>query len=176
MTNHEELRMEKKLLLLGTLRSHEMHGYQLNEMMSQRVGIPIKLTKPNAYKLLNKMEQDGWITYRVEQEGNRPPRRVYNITEEGEFAFQKMLRESLAAYSVPEFPSTVGFYFLDLLPSDEAVTLLQKRRTQVVSHFDEVAEIPVDMREAHLGTEYLYRFYRNEIVWLDEIIARLSGS
>ena len=53
--------MEKKLLLLGTLRIHEMHGYQLNELLAQSVGMPIKLTRPNAYKLLNKMEQDGWI-------------------------------------------------------------------------------------------------------------------
>ena len=117
--------MEKKLLLLSLLRDHEMHGYQLSEMLGQRVGIPINLTKSNAYKLLNKMEQDSWITYREEQEGNRPPRRVYTITDDGEAVFQQMLRESLATYIAPEFPSTVAFNFLGLLPTDEAVALLQ---------------------------------------------------
>ena len=34
------------------------------------------------------MEQDGWVTFREEQEGNRPPRRVYKITPEGATAFQ----------------------------------------------------------------------------------------
>jgi DNA-binding PadR family transcriptional regulator len=167
--------MEKKLLLLGTLRSHEMHGYQFNEMLSQSVGIPIKLTKPNAYKLLKKMEQDGWITYREEQVGNRPPRRVYQITDAGEVVFQEMLRESLAAYSSPEFPSTVAFNFLELLPDDEAVVLLQQRREKVITLFDEIDGVPVEMREAHRGVEYLYRFYQTEIEWLDEMIARLSG-
>lgn len=166
--------MEKKLLLLGTLRSHEMHGYQLNEMLRQSVGLPIKLTKPNAYKLLNKMEQDGWITYREEREGNRPPRRVYKITEEGEIVFQEILRDSLAAYSIPEFPSTVGFNFLDLLPRDEAMILLQQRRGKVISLYDEMNEIPVEIREAHLSVEYLYRFYQTEIAWLDEVIGRLG--
>lgn len=168
--------MEKKLLLLGTLRSHEMHGYQLNEMLSQSVGLPIKLTKPNAYKLLNKMEQDGWITYREERSGNRPPRRVFKITDKGEIVFQKMLRDSLAAYSIPEFPSTVGFNFLELLPRDEAVTLLQQRREKVISLYDEMTEIPDEMREAHLSVEYLYRFYQTEIAWLDEAIVRLKES
>jgi DNA-binding PadR family transcriptional regulator len=168
--------MEKKLLLLGTLRSHEMHGYQINEMLKQSVGLPIKLTKPNAYKLLNKMEQDGWICYREEQEGNRPKRRVYSITEEGEAVFQQMLRDSLTIYLAPEFPSIVVFNFLELLPVDEAVALLQQRREKVVAHFDDMAEIPPDMREAHLSIEYLFRFYRNEIEWLDEIIAQLSES
>lgn len=166
--------MEKKLLLLGTLRSHEMHGYQLNEMLRQSVGLPIKLTKPNAYKLLNKMEQDGWITYREEREGNRPSRRVYKITEEGEIVFQEILRDSLAAYSIPEFPSTVGFNFLDLLPRDEAMILLQQRRGKVISLYDEMNEIPVEIREAHLSVEYLYRFYQTEIAWLDEVIGRLG--
>ena len=150
--------MEKILLLLGTLRSHEMHGYQFNQMLSQSVGIPIKLTKPNAYKLLGKMEQDGWITYREEQVGNRPSRRVYKITDTGEVIFQKMLRESLAAYSSPEFPSTVAFNFLELLSNDEAIMLLQQRREKVVALHDEMVEMPAELREAHLGVEYLYRF------------------
>jgi len=168
--------MEKKLLLLGTLRAHEMHGYQLNEMLRQSVGLPIRLTKPNAYKLLNKMEQDGWITYREEQEGNRPPRRVYKITKEGEIAFQNMLRDSLSAYLIPEFPSTVVFNFLELIPADEAVALLKQRREKIVAYFNEVDEIPAEMREAHLSVEYLFRFYQTEIEWLDEIIAQLSES
>ena len=168
--------MEKKLLLLSLLRDHEMHGYQLSEMLGQRVGIPINLTKSNAYKLLNKMEQDNWITYREEQEGNRPPRRVYTITDDGEAVFQQMLRESLATYIAPEFPSAVAFNFLGLLPTDEAVALLQQRREAVLVHFNEVAEIPDEMREAHLGIEYLARFYQTEIAWLDEIIAKLSES
>jgi len=168
--------MEKKLLLLGVLRDHEMHGYQLNEMLGQSVGLPIKLTKPNAYKLLNKMEQDGWVTYRKEQEGNRPPRRVYTITDKGEIAFYQMLRDSLAAYAAPEFPSTAVFNFLDLLPSAEAVALLQERREKVVAHFKKVAEMDAEMREMHLGIEYLFRFYRIELEWLDEVMVQLSNS
>lgn len=168
--------MEKKLLLLGVLRAHEMHGYQLHEILGQSAGLPVKLTKPNAYKLLNKMAQDGWITYREEQEGNRPPRRVYAITDKGEAAFQQMLRSSLAAYDAPEFPGAVGLNFLELLPPDEAAALLQQRRAKVVIYFDELADLPTEMREAHLGAVYLYRFYQSEIEWLDDVIAQLSAS
>jgi DNA-binding PadR family transcriptional regulator len=168
--------MEKKLLLLGLLRNHEMHGYQLNEMLDKSAGISIKLTRPNAYRLLNNMEQDGWVTYREEQEGNRPPRRVYTVTEKGEIAFQQMLRDSLATYSVPEFPGTVAINFLELLSVDEAVALLQQRRDEVVAHFNTVAEMPAEMREAHPGIVYLFRFFRSEIEWLNEIISQLRDS
>lgn len=168
--------MEKKLLLLGVLRDHEMHGYQLNEMLAESGELPVKLTRPNAYKLLSKMEQDGWITYREEQEGNRPPRRVYQITDTGESAFQQMLRDSLEAYSTPEFPGAVGINFLELLPPDEAIALLQERRDKVATHLAGMEKIPIEMREKHLGMEYLLRFFRSEIDWIDEIIDRLTGA
>jgi len=64
--------MEKKLLLLGLLLSHGMHGYQLNENLQHNPGTPNTLKKSNAYKLLNDMEKDGWVTHIQEQEGNRP--------------------------------------------------------------------------------------------------------
>jgi DNA-binding PadR family transcriptional regulator len=166
--------MEKKLLLLSLLRDHEMHGYQLSEMLCRNGGIPIHLTKPNAYKLLKKMEEGGWVTHYEEQEGNRPPRRVYQITEEGEAAYQQMLRENLANYSVPEFPSAVAFNLLSILPVGEAVNLLRGRREIIVAHLDEVLESPTEMHAIHWSIEYLIRFYQSEIEWLDEIIARLS--
>lgn len=166
--------MEKKLLLLSILRAHEAHGYQLNEMLGQSVGIPITLTRPNAYKLLNKMEQDGWISYREEQQGNRPPRRVYAITADGEAAFQQMLRDSLVAYSTPELPGALVFNYLDLLPADEAAVLLGQRREKIAVLFDELSEMPADVREAHPGVEYLLRFYESEIKWVDAIINQLN--
>jgi len=166
--------MEKKLLLLGILRNQEMHGYQLNEMLGKGSGIPIKLSKPNAYRLLNKMEQDGWVVYREEREGNRPPRRVYAITNEGEREFQRMLRNSLAGYPVPEFPSSVALNYLELLPTPEVIALLQQRREDVAARFNDMAAIPAEVREMHPGIEYLFRFYRFEIDWLDEIIAQYS--
>jgi DNA-binding PadR family transcriptional regulator len=166
--------MEKKLLLLSLLRDHAMHGYQMSEMLSQQAGVPINLTKPNAYKLLKKMEAEGWVTYYEEQEGNRPPRRVYQITDEGETAYQQMLRENLASYAVPEFPSAVGFNLLSVLPAEEAVALLQERREIIVDHLNEVGEIPSEMRPVHMSIDYLIRFYQTEIEWLDEMITNLS--
>ncbi|MFA9564800.1 MAG: SDR family oxidoreductase [Acidimicrobiales bacterium] len=51
--------MERKLLLLGLLRSHEMYGYQLNEFIDSHLGATVHLKKPTAYRLLNTMVDDG---------------------------------------------------------------------------------------------------------------------
>lgn len=167
--------MEKKLLILGVLRSQEMHGYQLSEHLDHNVGIAIALKKSNAYKLLNKMEEDGWVIYHEEREGNRPPRRVYAITPEGETAFQHMLRQSLAAYPSPEFPAVIALDHLDALPPDEAVSLLGQRREKVQERFDEIDVVPADVRSLHLGIEYVHRYYSAELEWLDEVIAQVKS-
>ena len=168
--------MEKKLLLLGLLLSHGMHGYQLNEMLQHNPGTPIALKKSNAYKLLNDMEKDGWVTHIQEQEGNRPHRRVYSVTEEGEEAFYRLLRENLSTYPSPEFPGVVGLNFLYLLPAVKAVTLLETRLQLVDAKFQQLDEISAEIRQSHLATEYLHKYYANEIEWLTEIINRLQST
>jgi DNA-binding PadR family transcriptional regulator len=166
--------MEKRLILLGGLRSQAMHGYQLNEMLSHNAGLAITLTKANAYKLLKKMEQEGLVHASQEQEGNRPPRRVYTVTAQGEAAFQRQLRESLATYPIPELPAAVPLDFLDELPSEEAAALLRQRREIVRARFEHMDAFSDEIRDSHLGVAYMHRYYENELSWLDDLINELS--
>ena len=125
--------MERKLLLLGLLRSQEMHGYQINELIDEHLGTSIELKKPTIYKMLDGMMNDGWIIFHEEREGNYPTRRVYQITPEGEETFQQLLRQSLADYKPISYLGNVGIMYLDTLPAEEAVALLQKRREKVAN-------------------------------------------
>lgn len=166
--------MEKKLLLLGLLFSHNMHGYQLNEMLKHNFSMPITLKKSNAYKLLNDMEIDGWVTHQKEQEGNRPTRRVYTLTEKGKEVFCRLLRENLAACPPPEFPSVVGLDFVHVLPSEEVITLLEQRHQAVKAKFEQLDSVSTEIRESHLTVEYLHHHYATELQWLVNVINRLQ--
>lgn len=166
--------MEKKLILLGVLRNQDMHGYQLSDHLEHTSGMAISLSKANAYRLLAGMEADGWVTYREEQEGNRPPRRVYTITAAGEQAFQNILRESLGAYLRPQLPGAVALNYLDSLPQDEAVALLEQRREGLRRQYLEIDNYPEEVRHTHEGIAYLHRFFLSEMEWLEELIARLK--
>jgi DNA-binding PadR family transcriptional regulator len=165
--------MEKKLLLLGYLLSHSMHGYQLNQVLQHSAGLPITLTKSNAYKLLSDMESDGWVTHQEEREGNRPSRRVYTVTEEGEAAFYRLLRENLSTCPTPEFPAAVGFDFVYTLPLEERVALLEQRLQAVEARFQQLDAVSDEVLSSHLTIEYLHHYYGAELEWLAKIINRL---
>jgi DNA-binding PadR family transcriptional regulator len=171
-----EPRMEKKLLLLGLLLSHDMHGYQLYDAVQHYAGVAITLTKSNAYKLLNDMEADGWVTHQEEQAGKRPPRRVYSVTDEGKAAFHRLLRHNLSSFPPPEFPGVVGLDFLPWLPTAEAVTLLETRLHAVEAKFQHLNELSEEIRQRHVAVEYLHRYYAGEIEWLTEVITRLQST
>jgi len=165
--------MEKKLLLLGLLLSHSMHGYQLNEMLKNNIGMPITLKKSNAYKILDNIEKDGWVTHEEDREGNRPPRRVYTVTKDGEKAFYGLLRKNLSTCPTPEFPGVVGLDFANTLPPGEVIGLLEKRYQLVEDRFNKLDKVSEEIRKSHLSVEYLHNYYSNELKWLEKIMKRL---
>jgi DNA-binding PadR family transcriptional regulator len=166
--------MERKLLLLGMLRNSEMHGYQINEMIEMHLGTSVQLTKPTAYRLLIQMAEDGWILFREEQEGNRPQRRVYSITQEGEIEFQKILRKCLANYEVPEFSSNVCLAYLDLVPVDEALQLLSRRRKMIEESFEALSGGDMHHGSFQLVIENQVHHLKAELEWLDKVLDSMN--
>ncbi len=165
--------MEKKLLLLGILSSHDMHGYEISEIFKHNIGMPIEMKKSNAYRLLNALEKDGLITHTEDQVGNRPIRRVYSITEAGEKELKRFLRANIATYAEPDFPSMVGIDLISLLPSEETIELLTERLEIIEKKVDAFTELPAEILEAHPTTAYLKAFYLQEVNWLREFIEEL---
>ena len=166
--------MERKLLLLGLLRSQEMHGYQINELIDAHLGTSIELKKPTVYKLLGTMVNDGWINFHEEREGNYPTRRIYRITPEGEEAFQQLLRQSLANYKPISYLGNVGIVYLDALPGEEAVALLRQRCEKV----ENLAQVLREDEQHEGGFQLMLSFHLGqlnaEMQWLDELIGRLQ--
>ena len=126
--------MERKLLLLGLLRTGNTHGYHMMEMLDKHIGMSIDLKKPTAYRLLDEMLRDGWLTMQEEKVGNRPLRKVYSLTPGGEAEFTLLLKECLARYKPAEYQHDISLMFMDALPAEEIVDLLEKRMTVMRMH------------------------------------------
>jgi DNA-binding PadR family transcriptional regulator len=166
--------MERELLLLGLLRSQNMHGYQLHEAIDSHLGMGVQLTKPTAYRLLSNMAEDGWVTFREEQEGNRPPRRVYGITPRGEAAFQRLLRENLANYQPSDFTCQIGLAFLDELSAEEALPLLHRRHAGIEELLEATRGHGEHPGSLQLMLEHQVHLLVAELGWLESIIERLQ--
>ncbi|MEZ4860406.1 MAG: PadR family transcriptional regulator [Caldilineaceae bacterium] len=166
--------MDRELLLLGLLRQEEMHGYRLIEFVERALTTCTDLKKATAYFLLDKMVKRGWITQVQEQEGNRPPRRIYRITAEGEAKFQQLLRANLTSHHRPPFTGDIGLAFMDTLKPAEAVALLHKRRLALADDLEAARLVPHHAGSMQLLIDHQRAYLESELRWLDEVIAQLT--
>lgn len=169
--------MERELLLLGLLRRQSMHGYQLQEIVNRDLEYCTNLKQATAYNLLKRMAEEGWVVSTEEHEGNRPTRRVYRITEEGETIFQRLLRENLANHGGMQLPDGIGLAFIDAIPAHEATQLLRQRRASIEEALQPLQEarrhghdhggllLIIEHQEIHLNAE---------ISWLTKVINQLE--
>src|SRR5512134_2568389 len=134
--------MERELLLLGLLRRQEMHGYQLHELIEGPLSFCTDLKRSTAYFLLDKMAKAGLIVEKQEQEGNRPPRRVYRLTTKGEAEFQRLLRSSLTSYAPAHFAGDVSLAYLDALEPAKALSLFAGRRDALAAALKAAQAVP----------------------------------
>ncbi len=167
--------MHRELLLLGVLRRGNLHGYGINEFIQRDMAFCTDLKKPTAYHLLQKMADAGWIEEQEVQEGNRPPRRIYHVTPDGEAAFQRLLRENLRAHFTTYFDGDMGLAFIDALPADEALSLLHERQVGLKAALNTLESV----RGHSTGglqfiLEHQKRYLAFEIHWLDEVMMHLS--
>lgn len=167
--------MERELLLLGLLQQEGMHGYQLHDYIDSYMQTCVDLKKSAAYYLLEKMAKDGYVRRTEEREGNRPPRRVYHLTPTGEAHFLLLLKQNLGTHLPAKFAGDTGLTFLDNLPAEETVALLQQRRQQLSEALFAIEQVPAHTGSLQFMIEHQQIHLQSELVWLDSVIERLSS-
>lgn len=168
--------MDRQLLLLGLLRSQEMHGYQINEFIDEQMAFCVDLKRSTAYYILDKCCRDGLVTEEIERAGNRPERRVYRITPAGEQRFQALLRENIATYAPPTYAVDIGVIFLDLLPPAEAAALLGERRAAIETQRASLAVLRAGLPSNHSAIiEHHLLHIDAELTWIDQVLAGIGG-
>ena len=166
---------ERALLLLGILRAQSQHGYQINEFIERNLSRVTDMKKPTAYAILDRLSRDGYVQMRTEQEGNRPPRKVYSITPKGEQAFEDLLRKTLARSDRFSAPGDIGLMFLTELPGAEAVTLLEQRLADLDEQRASYKRAPRHDYDlgARLAIERILLHLEAERGWLTDTITML---
>lgn len=183
--------MYKELILLGLLAEHPMYGQQIREVMEKHHDtFAAFIKKPTMYYQLDRLVDEGYLEVRNEaveapgpglahQDVALREREVYYLTDAGRQRFARLLREALQAYEPGPRMIDAAVFFLDQLPPQEAVRLLQARRERLLAERSLVTAQIAAKREhdrAHLIlNDHTCSLLDAEIAWLERTIARLSG-
>jgi DNA-binding PadR family transcriptional regulator len=170
--------MDRQLLLLGLLGMQKMHGYQLNDFLDRRLSFITDLKKSTAYYTLGKLAEKSYVSEERERQGNRPERRVYELTEKGADRFHDLLHANLGRFHRTFFRDDIGVLFMSQLPAEEVHAALLKKRQEaqaaleaIGSHVDHDPDSPVqyviEHQRAHLCTD---------LAWIDRLLARTAAA
>ncbi len=169
---------ERSLLLLGILMVQSQHGYQINEFIEKNLGRVTDMKKSTAYATLDRLCEAGDVYMHAEQEGNRPFRKVYSITQRGTTHFFELLRFNLAKADKMNFSSDIGMMFLDHLPYEEFFPLLNERLVKLHKQIELFESTPphgyglgVD-----LAMEHHLVHLKADYHWLASVISRLQAT
>jgi DNA-binding PadR family transcriptional regulator len=134
------------------------------------------------YFALKKLSEEGFVEkVAVEQEGNRPSRTIYQITEAGRAEFLRLLREVWRELERHYYTIDIGLAFMEALPSDEVKGYLHgrvARLEQILQHLAEhkqeilaMEEIP---RKAAAVFEHSRVHFEAELAWTRSLLVEME--
>jgi DNA-binding PadR family transcriptional regulator len=171
-----------RLVILGLLRDRPLYGYELKHIIEEHMGDWTNIAFGSIYYALDKLAGEGFVEQvGVEQEGARPSRTVYQITEAGRAEFLRLLRELWTTFERQYFAIDVGLAFMSALPVAEVRNYLQQRVTmleEVLEHIQEHQEeqmanpdVPVQARAVF---EHSRLHMEAELAWTRDVLQQVE--
>lgn len=173
--------MHKQLMLLGFLLEGPRHGYELHRMVAAHGELYADLKKANVYYLLDRLAKDGHLKVKAEDgaRGRRGERLIYALTAKGRRRFEELLRDVLGTFEPAHTGLEVAVVFINRLPPDEALAILERRREAVVARRARIAREFGDLARrrlpGRLAAEHILGAIDAELTWIDHALPRLRG-
>jgi DNA-binding PadR family transcriptional regulator len=168
-----------RYFILGLLGERAMSGYDVRQMM-KRLGWLIGSPSFGAiYPALHTLLEEGQVTVEVISRPDRPPRKLYSITETG----RQALTEWVAGLDGSNGTLRAFIQRLILVGDydhrDRLLAHLRRRREAVISHHEALTQATSDLAVNagighRLAVDYGLATASAELDWLDKAIARLS--
>lgn len=148
---------------LGALLERPMHPYQLAAVLRER-GVPVN--RGSLYDTLEAMARAGWVAPQsAEQDGARPQRTPYALTEAGQGELSRRLGQQIRTPR-PEFPEFLGAVsHLGILGPGNAKAALLERADRLA---DRIAESRRHLDEALGKTSRLFVIEAEYAIHIDQ--------
>jgi DNA-binding PadR family transcriptional regulator len=170
-----------RLFVLGALARHgPMYGHQIRrDARLDRTELWSEVKPGSLYGALHRMADEGLVqALRTEQDGNRPARTVYEITDEGRKELQALRSEAFRQVGLRPDPVDLAVAMSDELAEEELRGLVEDRRRILATQLEFFThERERGWADASPSDDLILRHALGrlaaEIAWHDELLAEL---
>jgi PadR family transcriptional regulator, regulatory protein AphA len=113
--------------ILGFLLQAERTGYDLKTSCFDRCIAHLwSADQAQIYRTLDKLVEQGWITYTIEIQRDRPNRKIYSVTQAGKAELIRWLQNPQPLTTVRD-PLPIQLFFAAQLSNEAAIHLLEQQ-------------------------------------------------
>lgn len=166
--------------LLGFLLNGAMHGYDIHRqiMNPQGLGQVWQIKQSQLYALLNRLEQEGFVTTALETQDARPPRKMFSLTETGRQTFLQWTSSPVLHGRDMRLDFLVKLFFARQISQEAAENLINIQR-EICQRWQMEREDNAPGTFEWLISEFRRGQIDAMLVWLDQcqcfILQRNSG-
>jgi len=172
--------------ILGFLGYGPLSGYDLKERFDLSVAHFWPADQSHIYRILAKLDEQGYTRVKVVKQGARPDRKVYSITQAGRDELRRWLAAPVEA-EAGRSASLVQVFFSGQLSDGEILQLFEREAAHLRAGLQELRKIRPkaealskgvgDEREAwcwFLTLECGIRMNEAKLKWLEDVTGRIQ--
>lgn len=176
--------------LLGLLSYRSMTGYDLKKLFDASISNFWYASLSQIYRELGVLEDKGFLTSTIEQQNDRPDKKIYSITETGRTAFKDWMKnfpEKISKEKRDEF--TLRVFFGSNLSKEEMAVEFKRFRKEKEDQINEVKNLYLlsdkmgSMTESFQAEKLYWKFVLRRaqmtletmIVWANECLEELES-
>jgi DNA-binding PadR family transcriptional regulator len=174
-----------KQVILGLLNAGPLTGYDLKKRFSSSLLLPWSGNSNQIYRALSELHEQGLVTVEEQQQANKPPRKLYTLTDQG----QQRLRDWLQSTpDVPQFqnPLLIQLMWADQIERSASRKMLDRYKAELSEHITllreyirrETASAAATDREslAVPAMRHWIALYELHLTWVADLVDTLAVS
>jgi DNA-binding PadR family transcriptional regulator len=129
------------LIVLGLLKESPKHGYELKQIVDERMQQIAKITSGTVYYTLRRLEKQNFVSKKRQKSGKRPERNIYQITKKGKEKFFGLLHKSFFYEDRPYFVFNAGLYFMKYVDSNVVLEGIDKKLENLKNYREIISDL-----------------------------------
>jgi DNA-binding PadR family transcriptional regulator len=172
--------MSLRYLALGLLTQQPMAGYDIKRRLKPLAWLIGSPSFGNLYPILRSLLQENLVTVEVQLRQDKPPRKIYTITEAGQQALQTWTEQPATPRTTVLKTFVMRLVLAGHFTRSSLIGYLRQRRAQVSDYHTALDASIQELREStdlehRLASDYGLAMANAELRWLDDVLIHLSG-
>ena len=173
--------------ILGFLNSRPMTGYELKKIFDTSVRHFWPADQSQIYRTLSRLSERGWAEMEIIKQSERPDRKVYRLTPQGQEELHRWLISELPAEATRS-PEMIQVFFSAQLSNEQVLAMFERAAAQMRAALAAYDAIPQQLDAYSDYTRSPREFFfwmltlevgqmstRANLAWIENVIERFKN-